>query len=218
MKYSSDVFDNESQTPTMLDLLRQLANTHLKDPKRASILERSIKSLLDVDWDKMKKRDVESFMLSNDVDLVLQVASYIGRNANYRASQRERLRLEGTRRFRAMIEQAGGAESMKDVEARLGVSDDTIRKRTKKGQIIAIPVGNRLEYPVWQFDGPQMVANFEQVLRILDTEHYVEQTRFFITSSKELDNLTPIEALKKGEQYLDRVKLKAHQFQQQGAK
>lgn len=197
MKYSSDVFDNGPQTPTMRELLRQLANTHLKDPKKASILERSIKSLIEVNWDQMKKRDVDSFILSNDVDLVLQVASHIGHNAKYRASQRERLRLEGIRRFRAMIKQAGGAESMKDVEVRLGVSDDTIRKRTKKRQIIAIPAGNRHEYPVWQFDGPQMVPNFEKILRLLDTEHYVDQTRFFISPSKELDGLTPIEALKK---------------------
>lgn len=217
MKYSSDVIDHEQQTPSMKELLRQLANTHL-DSKKASILERSIKSLLEVDWDKMKKRDVESFMLSNDVDLVLQVASYIGRNSKYPASQRERLRSEGIRRFRTMIEQAGGAESIKDVEVRLGVSDDTIRKRMKKGQIIAIPAGNRYEYPVWQFDGAQMVPNFETVLQLLDTEHYVEQTRFFTTPSKELDDLTPIEALKKGEQYLDRIKLKACQFLQQGAK
>ena len=117
-----------------------------------------------------------------------------------------------------MIEQAGGTEPMKDVENRLGVSDDTIRKRTKKKQMIAIPVGNRQEYPVWQFDGPQIVPHFEEVLQLLDAEHYVDQTRFFITPSKDLDGLSPINALKKGEQYLQRIKLKARQFQQQGAK
>jgi len=215
---SPDVMEIEAQNPAMRDLSRELGATQVKNPNAAAVLKRAVERLLQVDWDKLPKREIDSLLRSNDTDLVLQLAGRMGRNAGFGASQRERLRLEGVRRFRAMIEQAGGTEPMKNVEDRLGVSDDTIRKRTKKKQLIAVPVGNRQEYPVWQFDGPQMVPNFEEVLKLLDAEHYVDQTRFFITPSKDLDDLSPIDALKKGDQYLERVILKARQFQQQGAK
>lgn len=212
------VIEIEAPTSSMLELLRELGATHVKDPNAAAVLKRAVERLLQVDWDRLPKREVDSLLRSNDTDLVLQLAGRMGRNAGFGASQRERLRLEGVRRFRAMIKQTGGTEPIKDVEERLGVSDDTIRKRTKKKQMIAIPVGNRQEYPVWQFDGPQMVPHFEDVLQLLDANHYVDQTRFFITPSKDLDGLSPIDALKKGDQFLKRVKLKARQFQQQGAK
>lgn len=218
MEHARGVMEIEAQTPLMLELLRELGATRVKNPNAAAILKRAVERLLQVDWDQLPKHEVDSLLRSNDTDLVLQLAGRMGRNSGFGASQRERLRLEGVRRFRTMIEQAGGTEPMKDVEDRLGVSDDTIRKRSKKKQMIAIPVGNRQEYPVWQFDGPQIVPHFEEVLQLLDADHYVDQTRFFITPSKDLDGLSPIDALKKGEQYLQRIKLKARQFQQQGAK
>jgi len=213
-----DVFDFSVQTQSIQKLLRHLVNADVKNPNAAAVLERAIERLLKVDWDKLKKKEIDSLLRSNDTDLVLQLAEIVGRNSKFGASQQERLQLQGVQRFRAMIEKMGGTEPVHDVEIRLGISDDSIRKRTKKNQMIAIPVGNRLEYPVWQFDGAQMAPYFEQLLQLLDTKHFVDQTRFFVTPSKDLDNLSPIAALKKGKRYLDKVKLKARQFQQQGAK
>ncbi len=206
------------QNPSMLELLREIGATHVENPNAVAILKRAIERLLQVDWDRLPKREIASLLRSNDTDLILQVARRIVDDTGFSTSQRERSRLEGVRRFRTMIEQAGGTEPMKDVEDRLGVSDDTIRKRARKKQMIAIPVGNRQEYPVWQFDGPQMVPHFEEVLQLLNAEHHVDQIRFFLTPSNDLDGLSPINALKQGDKYLKRIKLKATQFQQQGAK
>ncbi len=206
------------QNPSMLELLREIGATHVENPNAVAILKRAIERLLQVDWDRLPKREIASLLRSNDTDLILQVARRIVDDTGFSTSQRERSRLEAVRRFRTMIEQAGGTEPMKDVEDRLGVSDDTIRKRTRKKQMVAIPVGNRQEYPVWQFDGPQMVPHFEEVLQLLNAEHHVDQIRFFLTPSNDLDGLSPINTLKQGDKYLKRIKLKATQFQQQGAK
>ncbi|MEE9493595.1 MAG: hypothetical protein V3W04_09500 [Gammaproteobacteria bacterium] len=230
---SAEIHDNEalpgesehdsnnaaSTSPALRELQREVGAIHLKNPRAQAVLKRAIERLLRVDWDHMQKQEVASLLQSNDTDLMLKLARRIGHNTVFGASPREQLRLEGIQRFRALIEKAGGTQTMKAVLARLGIaSDDTIRKRVKSKKMLAIPVGNRQEYPVWQFDGAQLVAHFDEVLQLLNTEHYIDQTRFFLTPSVDLDNLSPIDALKKDKQYLERIKLKARQFQHPGPK
>ena len=64
----------EAQTPLMLELLRELGATRVKNPNAAAILKRAVERLLQVDWDQLPKREVDSLLRSNDTDLVLQLA------------------------------------------------------------------------------------------------------------------------------------------------
>lgn len=215
MQSTDDLIKNSQDLTELLD---EIGRAQFPDTDTLAVVKRVIERLLLMDWAPEKQQVMQQLLRQNDTHLLLSLAGLIGKQAKIGISKAEQLKLEGIRRFRSMLEHSGGVETMAEVKARLSRSDDTIRKRVTNKQMLAIPQGRQQVYPVWQFDGPGMLAHFDTIMQLLESDNPIDQTRFFLTPSTDLDNLTPIEALKKGGTYLDRIKLKARQFQEQGAK
>lgn len=216
MKSTDDLIENNQNLRT--ELLDEIGRAQFPDTDTLAVVKRVIERLLVMDWAPEKQQTMQQLLQQNDTHLLLSLAGLIGKQAKIGVSKAEKLKLEGIRRFRSLLEHSGGVETMGQVKARLSRSDDTIRKRVANKQMLAIPQGRQQVYPVWQFDGPGMLAHFDTVMQLLESDAPIDQTRFFLTPSADLDNLTPIEALKQSDNYLERIKLKALQFQEQGAK
>jgi hypothetical protein len=109
-----------------------------------------------------------------------------------------RLRLQGQLAFRRQLEDAGGAYGIGEVADLLGITPDGVRKRTRRGRLLAVPHGEHSLYPAFQFDAGIVVPGFEDILALLDTDSAPAKVRFFVTPDAELD-ARPIDALRGGD-------------------
>jgi len=84
--------------------------------------------------------------------------------------------------------------------ARLGVSRETINKRSQQGRLLALEFAKRgKRYPEWQFEERVVGRPFESVLAAFGTREPWEQYRFFVQVLPELGGRTAVEALRQGE-------------------
>jgi hypothetical protein len=91
---------------------------------------------------------------------------------------------------------------------RLGVSRETINKRSQQGRLLALEFAKRgKRYPEWQFEERVAGRPLEGVLAAFGSRDAWEQYRFFTQVQPGLGGRTPIEALRRGE--VDAVKSSA---------
>lgn len=64
----------------------------------------------------------------------------------------------------ALAREAGGLLSAEAVGERLGIKPDSVRAKAKRGQLLAVPVGDRLRFPACQFDGRRTVPGLDALL------------------------------------------------------
>ena len=130
------------------------------------------------------------------------------------SSKEARLRLQGQLAFRRLLGESGGAYTASDVAQLLGLTPDAVRKRARKGKLLAVPQGEHSVYPAFQFSaaGNGVVPGLVEILALLDTESAAAKLRFFLTPDADLDG-TPIAALHSGEEQRHvLVARKARQF------
>ena len=84
--------------------------------------------------------------------------------------------------------------------ARLGVSRETINKRSQQGRLLALEFAKRgKRYPEWQFEESVAGRPLESVLAAFGSRDAWEQYRFFTQTQPGLGGRTPVEALRRGE-------------------
>jgi len=160
----------------------------------------------------VQARDTE--LLARDDKALLAELMIQALQADPLSSKALRLRLQGQLALRRLLEQAGGAYTASEVADLLGITGDAVRKRARKGKLLAIPRGGHSLYPAFQFDvsGSTVVPGFEAILALLDTDSAAAKLRFFLTADLDLDG-TPLAALLSGDEALrERVARKARQF------
>jgi hypothetical protein len=165
----------------------------------------------------VQARDTE--LLARDDKALLAELMIQALQADPLSSKALRLRLQGQLALRRMLEQAGGAYTASEVADLLGITGDAVRKRARKGRLLAIPRGGHSLYPAFQFDVSvsTVVPGFEAILALLDTDSAAAKLRFFLTADSDLDG-TPLAALLSGDEGLrDRVARSARQFGHQTA-
>ncbi len=111
------------------------------------------------------------------------------------SSKETRLRLQGQLAFRRMLEQSGGAYTAAEVAALLNMTEDAVRKRTRKGKLLAVPQGQHSSYPAFQFDDGKVVPGLEAILALLETDSAPAKVRFFLSEDRDLQG-TPLAALR----------------------
>ena len=166
----------------------------------------------------VQARDTE--LLARDDKALLAELMIQALQADPLSSKALRLRLQGQLALRRMLEQAGGAYTASEVADLLGITGDAVRKRARKGKLLAIPRGGHSLYPAFQFDvsGSTVVPGFEAILALLDTGSAAAKLRFFLTADSDLDG-TPLAALLSGDEALqEQVARKARQFGHQTAR
>ena len=194
------------------------ASARFHDADVEAVIRRGVERILRGQWNDMPRKDVQQLLRRNDTELLLGIAEYLVESAPFESSVKARLRLQGALRFRQLLEESGGTYSISEVEQLLGITDDAIRKRVAARKLLAVPVGDHQEYPVWQFGEYGVLPGFERVLRLLPADHFAAQCRFFLAPSESLGGRSPIEALHDGGVDLDAVERSARQFGVQGTR
>ena len=106
----------------------------------------------------------------------------------------------------------------------LDITQDAVRKRARKGKLLAVPQGEHTLYPVFQFSptGKGVVQALEEILSLLDTDSAAAKVRFFLTLDTDLgpdQGETPISALQSGDEKRHALVVrKARQFGHQTAR
>ena len=130
----------------------------------------------------------------------------------------EKLKVAGQIAFNQQIDDSGGLFTTQQVATLLGINPDAVIKRLERGRLLALPFGESIGYPVWQFNENEVVEHFADILAVLDISSSAGMFRFFLTHDEGL-GLTPINALKEGfPRHLKMVKILASQFNQQIAR
>lgn len=130
-------------------------------------------------------------------------------------SREARVRLQGHIAFRELLSEHGGVLSQQQTANMLGITPDGVRKRASRNKLLAVKQGEHLVYPVFQFgDNGDIVPDFDEVLRLLDTRSDVAKVRFFISYDTELDK-SVIDVLK-SKNDLAIIFRKARQYGKQG--
>lgn len=128
-----------------------------------------------------------------------------------------RLRVRGQLALQSLLQGSGGALTAAEVAELLGITEDAVRKRARRGKLLALPRGGRSLYPAFQFDLDRrcLMPGLDAVLALLDTDSAPAKLRFFLIPDEDL-GAAPIEILRKGDpQALGLVERKARQFDTQ---
>jgi hypothetical protein len=155
-------------------------------------------------------------LCGSDAEVLATLADTAASSSGSDAIAAAKLRAIGVRE--KLIEAAGGLLDTKGVAAQFGVTPQAIHKQQKESKLLAVPLGNRLQFPAFQFDeSGAPVAGLAAVIRSLAQRSIGpwSQLRFLAGHSARLGNRTPVEALRAGER--DRVLRAAEAFGEHGA-
>ena len=185
--------------PVLDPLFRQLLSLKesIKNQESIALLMRMYKTMIPV-ISQQTKSDIYLLSSLDDTELTAAMLEQVIRFKEVPISTEARLRLEGAKRFQQLIEEAGGTYDIQQVCEILNVGPDTVRKRVKKRQLIAISKGDHYVYPVWQFTNNKVLNGLQDVLNVLVDDDATSQCVFMLTP---LDNievaLTPVDLLKR---------------------
>jgi hypothetical protein len=115
-------------------------------------------------------------------------------------SKELRLRLRGQLALRSLLEQSGGALTAAEVAELLGITEEAVRKRARRGSLLALPRAGHSVYPDFQFDLDRRcpVPGLDAVLALLDADSVPAKLRFFLTPDEDL-GAPPIAVLREGD-------------------
>jgi hypothetical protein len=153
-------------------------------------------------------------LLARDDKALLSELMIQALQADPLTSKETRLRLQGQLAFHRLLEQSGGAYTTAEVANLLGITPDAVRKRTRKGKLLAVSRGEHSIYPAFQFGstGKEVVQGLDTILSALDTDSAPAKVRFLLTPDADLGE-TPIAALQSADRARhELVMRKARQF------
>lgn len=142
---------------------------------------------------------------STDIEVLLKLAEIAAARSHRGLTRREHLaryHVEAVIELRKMLAEAGGSLDRRTVAKLRKMGEKSIDKAVRERRLLAVPSGQGREFPVWQFDGGDLVEGFVEVLQALPSASPWEHVEFFLTPVDDLlDGMSPIEALRKREHF-----------------
>lgn len=108
-------------------------------------------------------------------------------------------KLRGQIRRKELLETEGGVIGPEELGGLLGIMRQSVDKRRKAGTLLALEIGTRFVYPVWQVEGNKTLDHLEQVLAALKDHDAWRKLSFFVHGNIRLGGLSPLQALRAGE-------------------
>ena len=99
---------------------------------------------------------------------------------------------------RRLLETEGGTSSAVETGRLLGISRQAVDKKRRGGQLLALPVGPRQRYPVWQFKDGAILPGLANVLAALPTSSPWVKAAFFLSRNARLGERRPLDLLRQG--------------------
>ena len=121
-----------------------------------------------------------------------------------------RVRMRGTIARRGLLEQEGGVLNPSSVAEVHGISRQAVAVRRSSGKLLAVEGSRGYVYPVWQFDGHDLLPGFLGILEILGDSTPWTQFIFFISENNTIGGKRPLDLIGKGEMDLVRRAAQMH--------
>jgi hypothetical protein len=98
-----------------------------------------------------------------------------------------------------LLEAEGGVIGPEEVGKLLGITRQSVDKRRKAGTLLALEIGNRFVYPVWQIESNRTLNHLEDTLAVLKDHDAWRKLSFFVHGNVRLGGRSPLQALRVGE-------------------
>ncbi len=108
-------------------------------------------------------------------------------------------KLLGQVRRKELLEAEGGVIGPEQVGNLLGIQRQSVDKRRKAGILLAVELGNRFVYPVWQIEKNKTLDHLEEVLAALKGHDAWRKLSFFVNGNVRLNGKSPLQLLRTGE-------------------
>jgi hypothetical protein len=92
----------------------------------------------------------------------------------------------------------GGCVSQAEVAERLGTSVRQIDQLRQQGEILAVSVNGKLQFPLWQFVDGRILKGMKPVLAALHGHNELAKLRFFLVENLLLSGQSPLQVLREG--------------------
>ena len=115
-----------------------------------------------------------------------------------RESPELRVRLRGAIARRELLEQEGGVVSPSSAAKLLHISRQAVGQRRVAGKLLGVETPTGYLYPIWQFDGSELLPGIEETLAVLKDHDSWMQFIFFLTSNDATGGRRPLDLLRKG--------------------
>ncbi len=99
---------------------------------------------------------------------------------------------------RRLLEADGGTVSGEESGRLLGISRQAVDKKRRGGHLLALPVGARQRYPVWQFKDGAILPGLTGVLAAFAAASPWLKAAFFVSRNARLGEKRPLELLRQG--------------------
>ncbi len=146
---------------------------------------------------------MSEIMVLEDLELLVYVVSaYLQKKTrmNDREMEMFKARIQATVRFYQKLDKLGGTIKAKDVSELLGVTRQTVNNHINKGKIIAVRRGGDYLFPVFQFQGTELLPHLEAILLCFPQEtDAVAKVSFLTSPVRTSDNdavKTPLDILR----------------------
>jgi hypothetical protein len=107
-------------------------------------------------------------------------------------------KLRGQVRRKQLLEVEGGVIGPEKFGGLLGITRQSVDKRRKAGTLLALEIGTRFAYPVWQLEGNKTLPHLEEVLAALKGHDAWRRLSFFVNGNVRLEGQSPLQALRSG--------------------
>jgi hypothetical protein len=107
----------------------------------------------------------------------------------------EQLIAKGTAMKQCLLEESGGTLPACEVAELLGVSEAMVNQQRCDSKVLAVQIDGEWRYPRCQFESRAISTGLDEVLPLIAAFPW-SALAFLVTSSEELDGLSPLEALR----------------------
>ena len=189
--------------PRVLDSVQRAHASLESQPAAAAVFDRALTALMRELLglrEGLTKAGRDTALLAQDDRTLLAELMIQALRADPLAPRELRLRLRGEAALNRLLEASGGVLGAAEVAELLGITQDAVRKRARRGILLELNRGGRHAYPAFQLDPETkaMVPGVADVLPLLATGSAAAKLRFFLTSDADL-GATPIELLRRGD-------------------
>lgn len=108
-------------------------------------------------------------------------------------------KLRGQILRKELLEEEGGVIGPEEVGKLLGITRQSVDKRRKASTLLALELGSRFVYPVWQIEGNKTLNHLEDALAALKDHDAWRKLSFFVHGNVRLGGRSPLQSLRAGE-------------------
>lgn len=148
---------------TAYDTMLSLESDPSRNPAEAALMARIQRYFQNAIRALPKKDQARALAAPDDFWTLMETLAL----APVKESPELRVRLRGAIARRELLELDGGVMSPSGVAELLGISRQAVGQRRAAGKLLAVEGPRGYVYPVWQFDGPDTLGVFEEILALL---------------------------------------------------